>query len=320
MDVFQDEAVGPRWDDDAFEAPHRWFCERLAQDKSELSDVQVCKNAYYVLDADPFAQPPTTPLLRLGVRFWADGLAGETGSQGWGVSNDRLCSAKDAYVRSLSLEEIQSDKSCQPCQQCNATCVLYVNELRVMLMNQYTSGVLPLLRSMVQTVAHLKYTQQVALTSAIEKIRNEVIEGRILNPSPPVSVANPELVMAQIISQGIADIFISTIFSFSHSASASFNFLAKLPELAGKATAFDAIAASIRLVEKFVIPSIKLVTGGGGEGTSMRSPAFKPNLDSPLFETTKRVDSSYASVCLWAMHKVAQAKFGDRVCCSHVYL
>jgi len=237
-----------------------------------MADAQVCKTAYYVLDADPFAQPPTTPLLRLGVRFWADGLAGETGTLGWGVTNDRLCSAKDAYVRELTLKEIQTDQSCAPCQQCNSTiCAEYVNELRGMLMNHYTSAVLPLLRSMVQVVAHLKYTQQVALTSTVEKVRNQIIEGRVLNPSPPVSAADPEYLFKKALGKAIFDIVINTAFSFSHSASASFNFFGKGNVVTGKATDLDAMAAIIRLTEKVLIPSVKVAIQYG-DGPSALAP------------------------------------------------
>lgn len=85
MDVFRDEAVGPNWDQNAFEAPHRWFCDKLAQVRTTPSNTP---HGTGRLAAARGIQTPLAMMTGVSCFYIPEGAA-ECGSR-WGVCAEAL--------------------------------------------------------------------------------------------------------------------------------------------------------------------------------------------------------------------------------------
>jgi len=246
---------GGRWDNDDYAQPHIAFCEALQVRRND-KDFNACVQAYYTLDicedgGCPDPENWYTPFKHLGVKAWVT-MANDKGIDHWGISNSDICKKKTDYLEQISVEQMAEQArsgNCGACRNCGAVCVMYANKLRLHLEETYLDAVVPLLRVSVMAVSHTKFTQQVALTSALEKTRDTVFNNRRLQPSPPKNVENPHLILMRAINK----LIVNTLFSFTHSASASFNFIP-----GAKGARADQLAALIRLVEKVAIPATNI--------------------------------------------------------------
>ncbi|CAE7243355.1 Gm166 [Symbiodinium sp. CCMP2456] len=134
----------------------------------------------------------------------------------------------------------------------------------------YTHSVKYILSVSVRTVNFLKYMQRVALDYSVDSAYDQVMYQRQLMVKPPP--AKPSF------SAAMGRIFVEAVLSFTHSASASFNFF----KGAYKGQALDYLAALIRLCEKVVGPIVKENSEFRGD---LGGWIAQPN--SPLFETQK---------------------------------
>jgi len=238
--------------------PHKVFCEAI-----QAQDETVCKQAYDVIDE----------WMGLAVYSWVHDMALDPGVSAWGMTYSQVCANQHKYATGVpTYEWMKASDQCTACQACNRDCYDYMAPLFSKLQSAYITSVKPLLRSMVQTVAWLKYTQRVAQEYSIGKACHDVFDSMVKQPSPPSPHRNMAEIMATIMKEAL--------FSFTHSASASFNFIPGV-----KGTGADAIASMIRLFEKVVIPIMEANAQDPND-------AFVPNPASPLYSAQGKLDYS----------------------------
>eukprot|EP00435_Cladocopium_sp_Y103_P049344 s1834_g14.t2 len=241
--------------------PYKAFC-------GDLED-SVCKMAYGVIDHG----------MNLASGRW-ESVATNYGSNGWGSSDMDICQVQTDYVTAMvpSCNTLEKIGGCSDCQLCcqnggeDSSCYKALRPMLDSLMEVYTHSVKYYLAVSVRTVNLLKYLQRVALDYSVEATYDKVMFARTQMKNPPP--AQPSF------SAAMAKIFLETLVSFTHSASASFNFF----KGAYKGKGLDYLSALIRLIEKAVVPVMKENSEFKGDlGGWVAQPT------SPLFETQKEV-------------------------------